>query len=189
MALGRAIAMAEALRLVLISGPVASGKTTLAWRVAALARAAEGAAASIDMDELTEMTGGSDWTQVLPQHRRQACELAAVLIDRMSAQGARVVVVAGSTLSPYEWDAVIERVSVPVLPVLVRLRVSIAAAIRRAEADQTRVLTRDPEVVRRLHRAIDWDVAAAPDIEIDTDEMTADEVAEAVMSLLRNADR
>jgi len=175
--------------LVLISGPVASGKTTLAWRLAALTRAAGDVAASIDIDELTEIGGGSDWTQVTAQHRRQACELAAALIDRLAEHGNRFVAVAGSTLSPYEWKAVTERVSVPVEPTLVRLRVSVTEAIRRAQADPTRLLTRDPQVVERLHAAIEWDATASPDLEIDTDEVTADEVADAVIAYVRNPDR
>jgi len=175
--------------LVLISGPVASGKTTLAWRLAALTRAVGDVAASIDMDELTEMGGGSDWTQVTTEHREQACDLAAMLVDRLVTNGARLIAVSGSTLAPREWDAVIEQMSVPARPVLVRLRVSVAEAIRRAQADPTRVLTRDPEVVRRLDAAIDWDATASPDLQIDTNELTADEVADAVMAYVRNPDR
>ena len=38
--------------LILISGAVASGKTTLAWRLAALSREGAVPAAAIDMDEL-----------------------------------------------------------------------------------------------------------------------------------------
>jgi NAD(P)-dependent dehydrogenase (short-subunit alcohol dehydrogenase family) len=73
--------MAEAVSLVLISGAVASGKTTLVLRVTALARVDAVTAASIDIDELVKTVAGSDWTKVTREHRLQACELAARLID------------------------------------------------------------------------------------------------------------
>jgi len=181
--------MAEAVSLVLISGAVASGKTTLALRVAALARVDAVAAASIDMDELVETVAGSDWTQVTREHRLQACELAARLIDSLSRQGSRFVAISGSTLATYEWDEVLDRVEVAVRPIFVRLRVSVAEAIRRAQADPMRIVTRNPDVVTRLHEAIDWSAAGQPDLEIKTDGMTAEAVADAVMARVRSAGR
>ena len=52
-----------------------------------------------------------------------------------------------------------------------------------------RIVTRNPDVVIRLHEAIDWSAAGQPDLEIETDGMTAEAVAAAVMARVRSAGR
>ena len=179
--------MDDAVRLLLIDGPVAAGKTSLAWELAARIRAEGGSAASIDMDELTEMIGGTDWRMITAEHRQQGCALAAALVDRITAQGTDLIAIAGSTLSPYEWRSVLDQATAAVAPTFIRLRVSIPEATRRASADPTRVLTRDPEVVKLLHTAIDWDATERADLEVDTERMTTDEVVKTVMTFLLEA--
>ena len=53
--------------LALISGPIASGKTTAAKALAEITRLQGHQAASIDMDEVVAMVAGEDWSRVHPE--------------------------------------------------------------------------------------------------------------------------
>jgi hypothetical protein len=97
--------------LILISGAVASGKTTLALSLAGLARMRGIPAASIDIDELVVTVAGPDWSLVTRTDRLFACELAGVLTERLFDRGERLVAIAGSTLSSYEWQHVVTSLS------------------------------------------------------------------------------
>ncbi len=57
-----------------------------------------------------------------------------------------------------------------------RLRVSLAESIRRAQADPHRAATGDPAVVAAHYERIDWDALPAVDATIDTDGLSADDV-------------
>ncbi len=173
-------------KLILISGAVASGKTTLAWRLAALSRERAMPAAAIDIDELFAIVAGRDWSLVTSIHRRLACELAATVAQRLFEGNVTLVAIAGSTVSPHEWQHVQSNLNAAPLATRVLLRVSLAEAVRRAREDFTRVgATRDSGVVARLHFAIDWSGVPKPDIELDTDGLTQDEVAQAVWGRLQ----
>lgn len=172
-------------RLVLISGPVASGKSTLAEALAHLARESGASAAAIDMDELTTMIAGHDWSLITPAQRRLACELAAAVTDRVFDGGYTFVAIAGSTLSAGEWNEMLRHLNAPPPTTRVLLRVSVGEAVRRAQADATRGATSDPRVVAALHAQIDWSHVPPADVEVDTDHLPADDVAAAVWSLLR----
>ena len=172
-------------QLILISGAVASGKTRLAWRLAELARARAILAASIDMDELVEILAGRDWSLVTNEDRQRACELAATVAQRLFDQDVRFVAISGSTVSPYEWEQVLRDLNTTPVTTYVLLRVSLAEAVRRAQEDPTRVATRNSDLLARLHSAIDWARVPHADIDVDTDGLLPDEVAEAVWSRLR----
>jgi adenylylsulfate kinase-like enzyme len=167
-------------RLILISGAVASGKTTLASLLAAKARATGVPAASIDMDALTEMVGGPDWSHIADMHRRLACELAADIAQRLFARAYRLIAIAGSTVSSREWQQVLRDSRPTQRTTRVLLRVSVAEASRRARDDGTRGVTRNSTVLAQLHAAIDWSDVPEPDICLDTDGLSQDEVAETV---------
>lgn len=172
---------AEGGRLILISGAVASGKTTLARRLAQLARTRGMRAASIDVDDVVMMVA-RDWGSVTKGKRRLACELTAVIAQGLFDREAKLVAIAGSTLSPYEWEETLSHLeeSVPA-PTYVLLRVTIDEATRRAQADATRNATwQHPETVARLHGAIDWQRVREPDIDIDTEQLTPDDAAEVI---------
>ena len=167
-------------RLILISGAIASGKTTLASRLAARARASSVPAASIDMDELINVAAGRDWSRITNTDRRLASELAAEIAQWLFARDYRFIAIAGSTVSSRAWQQVLNRFRLTARSTRVLLRVSVAEAVQRARQDQTRVATRRPAVLAQLHAAIDWSDVPEPDIELDTDGLGQDEVADTV---------
>jgi tRNA uridine 5-carbamoylmethylation protein Kti12 len=64
-------------QLVLITGPIASGKTAVAREVAKAARRRSLTAAAIDMDTLVQMLIGDDWLSVTLDDWLIAREVAA----------------------------------------------------------------------------------------------------------------
>ena len=166
--------------LVLISGPVAAGKTTVAYAFAAYVRTHDYVAAAIDMDEMIAMVAGHDWSRIQRADRLRACCAAGSLVQSLFEAGTAVVAVAGSTLSPYEWDEVTSHLETSQPSTYVLLRVSLDESVRRAQNDSGRVRTKDPTYVARLAAAIDWSAAGTPDLEIDTDDLTVSEVVQAI---------
>lgn len=170
-------------QLLLISGAVGSGKTTLASNLARIARDHGLTAASIDMDDMVSVVAGTDWSLVTHEHRVRASKAAGELARHLLDSGHRIVAIAGSTLSQYEWDDVLSAFDDQPAVTYVLLRVSVDEATRRAQLDPARsptAGTRNPDVVAHLHRAIDWTTVRKHNIEINTDHLTADEVVETV---------
>jgi shikimate kinase len=163
----------RARRLVLISGAVASGKTTTARALAAQARASGHVVASIDMDEMIAIVAGADWSKIGHADREQACHVTGSLVQSLFDDGTRLVVIAGSTLSNSEWDDVTKHLNASPEITYVLLRVSVEESVRRAQADAGRIGTKDPERVAELAAAIDWAKVRRPDVEIDTEGMAA----------------
>ena len=171
--------------LVLISGPIASGKSTVAMTLAARARAQGLPAASIDMDEVVAMVAGADWSLIRQEDRELASQVAAVIAERCFVAAVNLVLVAGSTLSSWEWDRLLECVSTKVTVTHVLLKVSLVESVRRAQADPGRELTKDATYVERIYDRIAWGSLRRPDIEIDTDNLSLDEVVSLVAAKAR----
>jgi adenylylsulfate kinase-like enzyme len=161
--------------LVLISGAIASGKTSAVTNLASLARSRGIRASAIDMDDLVEIVAG-DWPRVETWHRKLACTLAATMADCLLDQGMGLIAMAGSTLAPYEWELVQDGMTMQPRSLHVLLRVSLEESQRRAMADPGRMATSDPAVVKRHFERIDWSRSRKPDLDIDTDGLALDEV-------------
>ena len=106
----------------------------------------------------------------------------AWLPANLFASGFEVVAIAGSTLASWEWSAVLAKLDPTAERLFVRLSVSLNESTRRAQADSTRVRTKDAEFVRRHYERIDWQALAPVDLKIDTDGLTLEEVVEAIAS-------
>jgi adenylylsulfate kinase-like enzyme len=163
--------------LVLFSGPVASGKTTAASRLAEMARQRGLPAAAIDLDDMVEMVAGRDWSLVTDGDRRRACRATSTLLDDLFSSGTAFIAIAGSTLSTYEWDEVIQPLHHRARVSYVLLRVSLEEARRRAQGDPERIHAKDPGFLARLAAQTDWTAIRKHDIDIETDGLTADEVS------------
>ena len=170
--------------VIVITGPIASGKSTISRALAGELARTHGPVAVIDLDLLHDMLepGGStsdDATWELARHA------AATLANTFLAEGVGVVVAEGSFNTPGDRTAFTERLDPSVGPPFVTLRVTYEEALRRAQGDPTRGMSRDPAFVGRyfaVHRAL----AAGPatDIVIDTEAMSATSAAAAIASLI-----
>lgn len=96
------------MQVILITGPVASGKSTVARTVAARMRTHGLRAASIDMDDLIFMQNGTDWRTVDGTHWATARKGAAALVDSFIAAGLQVVAVSGPLFGKSERDELVQ---------------------------------------------------------------------------------
>ena len=164
-------------RLILISGHIASGKTTVARRLADIARERGLRAAALDMDDIVVSLAG-DWSRAAEYDRVLAGEVTALVVDRLFASGMQLVTVAGTTLAGGEWAILQDALKTSVDAVRARLLVSLAESQRRAQADPTRLATRDPDVVELLYMRVDQANMPTVDLELATDGLTLEQVAQ-----------
>jgi chloramphenicol 3-O-phosphotransferase len=174
-------------RVLIISGPIASGKSTAARALAADSRASDSTAAVVELDRMYMMLDDSPLMSDL-QISRRARHAAAALVDQYVLDGIDLIIVEGDFWIASQRDEFTSRVSSGVAPVFVTLHVSVEEALRRVEFDASRRLSRIPEVLRRSHA----DFAAAPpiarDVTIDSTHLSASEVAASISSVLDGSD-
>jgi predicted enzyme related to lactoylglutathione lyase len=170
-------------RVLIISGPIASGKSTAARTLAADARAPGSAAAVVELDRMYMMLDDGPLMSNSAISRR-ARRAAAALVDHYVLDRIDLVIAEGDFWIASQRDEFTSRLSTGVAPVFVTLRVSVEEALRRVELDTTRRLSRIPEVLRRSHA----DFAAAPviagDVTIDSTDLSIAEVAGCLRSVV-----
>jgi predicted kinase len=171
--------------LILIGGPIASGKSTLARAVARRLIAGGRRAAAIDLDLVYEMVDPTGAPKDDPGVWTAARLAAGSLADALLA-GRYAVVVEGDLLSDAERQELLGRVRQPVEPVCVALRAPIEAALERVAADPTRGLSRDPAFLRGHYEEIAPRLAERPtgDLVLDT---AAVDVATAAAAVVERA--
>jgi predicted kinase len=166
---------------IVITGPIASGKTTVARELARELERSGLRVAVIDLDMVYETLGppgpksdASIWTLA----RHAAAMQAVALLE----QGVSVVIAEGSFNTPADRAAFADRLPAGSAPLYVSLRVSFEEALRRAQSDPTRGLSRDPAFLRPYFAAVGPALGAAPatDIVIDTEQVTAIAAAAAI---------
>ena len=164
-----------AAKLVLVTGPIASGKTTIARDLAARTRSRGVGAAAIDMDDLVFMVNGLDWRTVTAAHWSVARKAAAALIDALFSARLDLVAVAGPFFAESERDELIGNMRTDATVHVVALNVTLEQAITRAQADPSRMLSKDPELLARLEKTINWAELPTEAIRLSTDGLQADE--------------
>jgi molybdopterin-guanine dinucleotide biosynthesis protein len=163
--------------LVVVNGPIASGKSTLAQALGRELRERGRRAAVIDLDLLYDMLDHRPKSdEALWLLARQA---SALLADRFWAAGIDAVVVEGSFSDAPKRAALLEGLTTEVKPRIVTLRVSFAEALRRAQGDPTRGLSRDPTFLAGAHAdfAARLDPAGTTDLVVDTEQTTPERLA------------
>ena len=133
-------------RLVMISGPIASGKSTLADELAQLLRQEGLSVALTDLDTVAEMALPTlpswDW----------AHGIHAQLVGAWLATGVDVVLDEG-TSNPTEVQQVLDQVPAGTDVLHVVLTADYDASLARARADSGRGLSQDPDFLRADHEA------------------------------------
>jgi adenylylsulfate kinase-like enzyme len=171
--------------VIVITGPIASGKSTVAGELAHELERMDVRAEVIDLDlvhgRLTSDEATSDdstWALA----RREVATVANAFL----AKGVAVVIADGSFNLPSDRAAFVEHLRPSPGLVFVTLQVSFEEALRRAQGDPTRGVSQDPQFLGS-HFAARHDVLAAvpaTDIMIDTERTTATAAAKKVARLL-----
>ena len=167
-------------RLIVISGPIAAGKSTVAQALAAQVRAHGESAAVIDLDVVYEMlaTGPKSdratWTL--------AREASATFANALLSSGVRHVVLEGEYWTESDREPVV-RLS-QWAPRFVTLTVAYEVALARAQADPTRRASKDPSFLAGQHAKFNAVLASitAPDIVVDTSVGGAAAIAAAILA-------
>jgi adenylylsulfate kinase-like enzyme len=171
--------------VIVITGPIASGKSTVARELARKLGLADVQAAVIDLDlvhdQLIAIGSPSDdstWTLA----RREAATVA----NAFREDGLAVVIADGSFNLPSDRAAFAQHLRPGLGLVFVTLQVSFDGALRRVQGDPTRGRSRDPQFLAS-HFVARRDVLAAPpatDIVIDTERTTATAAADTIARLV-----
>jgi adenylylsulfate kinase-like enzyme len=171
--------------VIVITGPIASGKSSVARELARTLGRVDVQAAVIDLDLVYDQliaTGSppdeSTWTLA----RRRAATLA----NAGREDGLAVVIAEGSFNVPSDRAAFADHLRPGSSLVFVTLQVSFDEALRRAQGDPTRGRSRDA-LFLASHFAARRDVLAATpatDIVIDTERTTAQAAAETIARLV-----
>jgi energy-coupling factor transporter ATP-binding protein EcfA2 len=162
-------------RLVLIAGPIASGKSTLADTLAGKLRSGGRAVVVVGLDTVAEMALPTlpDWTW--------AHEVHGQLVGAWLEKPIHTVIAEGPA-TPREIEQIMRHVGpdVSVRKVLITTRYE--AALARAVSDPTRGISKDPEFLRRMYRRFEQTrPEIAYDLHFDTEETTQQAIADRVM--------
>ena len=129
--------------LIVITGPIASGKSTVARALAHELARVDVRAAVIDLDILEDMLT-ADGPKSDPATWTLARHAAATLANTFLSGGIAVVIADGSFNSTSDRAALEQHLATNVTPLYVTLSVSFEEALRRAQSDPTRGVSRDP---------------------------------------------
>lgn len=172
-------------RALVISGPIASGKSTLARAVAERLADGGSTASVIDLDLLHAML-----VRTPPKRAWSAARRAAASVtDAFVAEGIDVVVTEGEFITPSERAEYVDYLSPSVHVTFVTLWVSYPEALRRATADRTRGLSRDPAFLSSHYENTASALAATPrtDLLLDTSALTVEAAVDAVVRFVRDS--
>ena len=173
--------------LIVITGPIASGKSTVAGEVARELERAGVRSAVIDLDVVHDMLVaggpeiGGDASWALARHA------SAALAGTFLAAGIAVVIAEGSFNAVGDREAFAQNLDASLEPRYVTLRVTYEEALRRAQGDPARGRSRDPAFLGPYFAAVEQTLATVPatDLVIDTERTTAKSAAAAIVEHLR----
>ena len=171
--------------LIVIVGPIASGKSTIAEALGERFRAAGRRVAVLDLDEVVDTIGG--FMGLGEANFRQSQVVFGQLIGAWLAQDFDVIA-HGPFFDRHEDDALLHAVPDGVVPRRVLLRATYEVALERVRADPDRVLSRYPEVLKVTYDRVDELLPTMPpsDWTFDTARTSAQAaVEELAQALLR----
>jgi energy-coupling factor transporter ATP-binding protein EcfA2 len=162
--------------LVLIIGPIASGKSTLAATLADKLRSSGEPVAVVGLDTVAEMALPTlaDWTWAHEVHG----QLVGAWLEKPIA-----TVIAEGPGTPEEIDLIMRHVGSDVRVMKVLITTGYETALARAAADPSRGLSKDPEFLRRMHRRFEETRPDIPyDVQFNTEELSSDDIAQQVIA-------
>lgn len=167
--------------LILIAGPIAAGKSTIAREVSARARAAGLSVALVDLDTIAEMALPSlpvwDWAHAI--HARVVGHWLATGIDLVIDEGAS---------SPDEMRQILDHVPEGTAVLHVVLTAEFEPSLARAQADLDRGISRDREFLRADHERFRAGLEDLPcDLRIHVEGRKPGEMAEEILDAFEAA--
>ena len=172
--------------VIVITGPIASGKSTIAVELARELERRNVRVAVIDLDRVHDRLTTDERTSTVNAWAR-ARHAAADLANTFLNDGVAVVVAEGSFNAPDDRAALARRLDAGASPIYVTLRVSYGEALRRAQGDPTRGRSRDPAFLGPYFAAFDRTLAMLPasDLVIDTEQIPPAAAAAAIARRIR----
>jgi predicted kinase len=170
-------AVTMGLMLLVVTGPIASGKSTIARAVAAEFEKRGPKAAAVDLDLIYEMLDPSrspkNDSAIWAQARRMSARLAAALLAEDVT-----VIVEGEFLTAADRAEFIDALPQRVEPRFITLSVPFEVALQRAGEDETRGLSRQPELLRAHYDAtVELRDVPSTDLTLDTAAIQIEEAA------------
>ncbi|WP_457963708.1 hypothetical protein M1E17_20105 [Arthrobacter sp. D1-29] len=165
-------------RLVLIIGPIASGKSTLADTLAGILRRSGEAVVVVGLDTVAEMALPTlaDWTWAHEVHGRLIGAWLEMPIPTLIAEGPE---------TPEEIEQIMAHVGPDVSVRKVLITAKYETALARAVSDPSRGLSKEPEFLRRMYQRFERTRAdISHDLEFDTEAMSSEDIALAVIGVL-----
>ena len=174
--------------LVVVTGQIASGKSTVACGVTRELQRDGTSAAVVDLDVIYEMLDPARGPKVNQAKWTHARQLAAQIAGVLLAEGV-LVVVEGEFLTS-EQRAEFTNALPPVTALrFVTLRVPFEVALERANADPSRGLSRDPTFLASHYESTAEAIRSIPssDLTLDTSAVGVEEAARQVAEWLSHA--
>jgi shikimate kinase len=135
--------------LVLLYGPIASGKTTVATALAERLRVAGRGVAVLDLDDQVLSIGG--WRDLSWERFERSFDVFGQLVSAWLAAGLDVIA-HGPFFERNAMEAVLRDVPMDVPRFRVMLRTSYDVALQRVAGDPDRDLSKDPERLRAAYQ-------------------------------------
>jgi shikimate kinase len=145
--------------LVVIVGPIASGKSTVARALGDCFRAAGRAVAVLDLDDFVDTIGG--YSRLSGEHFRQAQVVYGQLVGSWLRQDFDVIA-HGPFFQSEEQAALLHAVPDNVGPRRVLLLATYEVAMERVATDANRKLSKDPQLLRRTYDGVESLVPTLP---------------------------
>jgi predicted kinase len=168
---------------IVIGGPIASGKSSLAVAVARGLERMGLQAATIDLDLIYEMLEHTRGRKSDPAVWSRARRVAGALTKALFDDGIDVVVAEGDFLDERERAEFVAMLPSDVPARFVTLRVALATAFDRVQHDSTRGISRDRAFLARHYDELADVLRRRPgdDLCLDTGEVTLEQAAQAVV--------
>jgi shikimate kinase len=171
--------------VIVITGPIASGKSTVARLLAEELVGRGTRVAVIDLDILKDMLAAAGSLSD-PDTWTRARHAASTLASTFLSDGINVVIADGSFNQEGDRAAFEQHLDPRTGPLYVTLTVSFEEALRRAQGDPTRGRSRDPGFLRGYFTADPRVSANVPptDIVIDTESLSAQAAATTIATFV-----
>src|SRR6478735_3515581 len=156
--------------VIVITGPIASGKSTVARALFHELAALDVRAAVIDLDIIEDMLT-ADGPKSDPESWTLARRAVASLANGFLQDGVAVVIADGSFNLAHDRSALEQQLDTKIHPIFVTLTVTLNEAVRRAQGDPTRGVSRDPAFLAESFAAASKASAERPatDVVIDSE--------------------